>query len=704
MTAVIFYKSICRILFGMLLCPLFLPAQQTSSPVIYVSPNGNDANVGTKSRPVATLATALDRSRVLRKAQIWDTPLEIRIAPGTYPLQAPLMLTAEDGGSAQSPLIFKGEGKMAPVISGGVQLPAFEKVNPQLWKVRVPANAGKDQVQQLFVNGKRAIRARTPNIEAPWFETQRVTEIITDTTSPKKLAQQRVRLTAAQWQVLEDIPDADLPQVTISVHHAWDLTRKFIHGRSAADSSITLIGEPMQPWNKLDNTSLFFFGNARKMLDAPGEWWQDEAHTIWYVPRRGEEIGRATAVVPVIDQLMTIKGDSSRKAAYISFENLSFQYCRYLMPATGDDPLQAAARVPAVIMIDDAQHITFNNCEIAHTGTNTLWFRTDCADSKVVHCYFHDLGAGGVLIGNTTLPANDATVTRNITIDNNILRAGGREFPTGVGVLIFNGRDNMISHNDISDFYYTGVSVGWVWGYSYSPSRGNKIIYNRIYHLGQNRLSDMGGVYTLGISPGTVVSNNVIHDISSYGYGGWGLYTDEGSTGIVMENNLVYRCKSAGFHQHYGEKNIIRNNIFVSQVKAQLEASRVEDHLSFSFTNNIIYFDKGNSLIDKRGWELVRFRSDSNSYWNPVTQDIRFGQKDFATWQQSTGKDIHSVIADPGFADLSRDDYHIGNKTLMSRIGFTPFNYEVAGVYGENAWRKLANTNNTPEYTFSILP
>ncbi len=141
MTAVIFYKSICRILFGMLLCPLFLPAQQTSSPVIYVSPNGNDANVGTKSRPVATLATALDRSRVLRKAQIWDTPLEIRIAPGTYPLQAPLTLTAEDAGSAQSPLIFKGQGKMASVISGGVELPAFEKVNPQLRKVRVPANA-----------------------------------------------------------------------------------------------------------------------------------------------------------------------------------------------------------------------------------------------------------------------------------------------------------------------------------------------------------------------------------------------------------------------------------------------------------------------------------------------------------------------------------------------------------------------------------
>ncbi|CAL1518991.1 right-handed parallel beta-helix repeat-containing protein [Chitinophaga sp. MM2321] len=700
MLGMTFQKSVLPILCGMLLCPLFTHAQQTPATVIYVSPDGNDAHAGTKSRPVATLAAALDRSRTLRKAHTLHTPLEIRISPGTYPLQAPLSLTEEDAGTAGSPLIFKGQGKMAPVISGGVQLPAFEAVNPHLWKASVPANARGEVTQQLFVNGKRAIRARTPNIEDTWFETQRVTEKLIDTTTPAKLAMQKFRLTTEQWQVLEDIPDADLSKVTISVHHCWDLTRKYIHGRSAVDSTITIIGEPMQEASKLDNNSMFFLANSRKMLDAPGEWWQDEAHTIWYIPRKGEVIGSTTAVIPVIDQFMTIKGTSSRKAAHISFENLSFQYSRYLMPATGDDPLQAAARVSAVIMIDDAENITFDHCEIAHTGTNTLWFRTACADSKVVHCYFHDLGAGGIIMGDTTLPTNDATVTHNITVDNNILRAGGREFPTGVGVLIFNARDNKVSHNDISDFYYTGVSVGWVWGYTYNPSRGNKIIYNHIYNLGQNRLSDMGGVYTLGISPGTVVANNVIHDISSLGYGGWGLYTDEGSTGIIMENNLVYRCKSAGFHQHYGKDNIIRNNIFVSQVKAQLEASRVEDHLSFSFTNNIIYFDKGNSLTDKPGWERVHFRSDSNAYWNPGTQDIRFGPKSFATWQQSTGKDVHSVIADPGFADLSHDDFHITNKSLMSRIGFIPFVYEAAGVYGENSWRKLAVTGNTPEYTF----
>ncbi|HMI05418.1 MAG TPA: right-handed parallel beta-helix repeat-containing protein, partial [Pedobacter sp.] len=240
----------------------------------------------------------------------------------------------------------------------------------------------------------------------------------------------------------------------------------------------------------------------------------------------------------------------------------------------------------------------------------------------------------------------------------------------------FQSGDNTVSHNEIADFRYTGVSVGWVWGYGNSPAKRNKIIYNHIHHLGWGLLSDMGGVYTLGPSEGTVVSNNTIHDIYSYGYGGWGLYTDEGSTGILEENNLVYNCKSSGFHQHYGKGNVIRNNIFALQIKAQLQATRVEEHRSYSFTNDIIYFNSGK--LGENNWGKVNAALDSNIYWDTRNPAMK------------VDKEKNSLVADPKFADLPAYDFAIRNKKAIKSIGFKPFDYTKAGVYGSSSWKELA--------------
>src|SRR5210317_786044 len=142
----------------------------------------------------------------------------------------------------------------------------------------------------------------------------------------------------------------------------------------------------------------------------------------------------------------------------------------------------------------------------------------------------------------------------------------------------------------------------------------------------------MGGIYTLGPSEGTQVVNNVFHDIYAYTYGGWGLYTDEGSSNILFENNLVYRVKSGGFHQHYGRENIVRNNILAFSKEQQLQATRVEDHLSFTFENNIVYWTSG-TLLSSR-WNQVRLESRNNCYWQARGEPFDFSGKTLAEWQE----------------------------------------------------------------------
>jgi hypothetical protein len=177
----------------------------------------------------------------------------------------------------------------------------------------------------------------------------------------------------------------------------------------------------------------------------------------------------------------------------------------------------------------------------------------------------------------------------------------------------------------------------------------------------------MGGIYTLGLAPGTVLHHNLIHDVDSFSYGGWGIYPDEGSTDLLIENNVAYRTKSAPFHQHYGRNNLVRNNIWAFGTEAQVMRTRAEEHLSFTFERNIVYWREGPLLGSN--WSGNNYRLDNNLYWNAAGKPIGFAGMSLEEWQKK-GQDQHSLIADPRFRDPDKGDFRLLPGSPADRIGF----------------------------------
>jgi hypothetical protein len=204
----------------------------------------------------------------------------------------------------------------------------------------------------------------------------------------------------------------------------------------------------------------------------------------------------------------------------------------------------------------------------------------------------------------------------------------------------------------------------------------------------------MGGIYTLGPSPGTRLIGNRIHDVWSYSYGGWGIYNDEGSSDIVVESNLVYRTRTGGYHQHYGRENRIANNIFAFSSGAQIQRSRAESHRSFSFERNIVYWGPDGTLLNG-SWQDANFTVGSNLYWTASTNPVLFGSLTFAEWQ-ATGRDAGSMIGDPLFANPEQGDFRIKACSPAFALGFVPLDPGAAGVYGGRRWRELAGSLEYP--------
>jgi parallel beta-helix repeat protein len=659
---------------------------------IYVSPNGK--GIGSFQSP-ATLEQAVAMIPDLKKNHSKGT-ITIILKEGEYELTSPIIISNENGGTKDLKIIFKADVNAHPIISGGRKV-VLKGEGVLYENIASLLKEYKTQPYDIYINGKRGVRARTPN--GDFFRIRNPQEVKDSVRLGKNNATQSYEMPLDLYQNLKTLSDSQLKKVRFNIYHKWDNTMRSIDSLDKNKPVFYSTGVAWEPWNKIDEKSTFYLENYAKALDAPNEWFFDGT-SLQYIPEQ-LKVKQQEIVIPVLEQLLIIKGDNNESVSNLSFQGIAFYYTN-LKPFAEFVPTQAASSIDAAIMLDNARAITFEDCTISHTAQYGIWLRKNVKDCSISHCYIEDLGAGGVRIGETNLSDNKDEYSSNNKIENNIIHSGGYNFPCAVGVFIAHSGNNIISHNDIGDFRYSGVSVGWIWGYAYSPAVNNKIRFNHIHHIGWGVLSDMAAIYTLGVSDGTEINNNVIHDVYSYDYGGWGLYTDEGSSNIRIENNIVYNTKTGGFHQHYGENNVINNNIIAFNDKYQAQFTRVEKHHSLDFKHNILISDKGVML--QGPWKKGNIDIDYNCYWNLNDEKFVFMDKisTLKKWKRKSGKDRHSISEEPGFVNAKEHDFKFKDLSVVTKIGFKPFNIDEAGVFGEESWKKKAELSDEIITAFKV--
>jgi parallel beta-helix repeat protein len=474
----------------------------------------------------------------------------------------------------------------------------------------------------------------------------------------------------------------DNPDAELVAYEKWTDFRHHIRAVFTESNVVQLAGFAAP--HTRESGAQYFIENTADSLDEPGEWYLDRTSGILsYLARPSEDISKLETIAPVLDGLLIIQGDAAkdRPAKDITLRGLTFAHTDWSLDTNGYVDTQAAVAVRGDVRIEFARRITIDDCTFTHLGGYAVELGRGAQNCRITGNEMRDIAAGGVRIGETAVRTNEFDSTHHNAITDNHIHDVGVVYPPAVGVLILQSAHNRVTHNHIHDLFYTAVSVGWTWGYRVSPCHDNTIEFNHMHDIGKFLLSDMGAVYTLGPQPGTVVRNNLIHDVNAFTYGGWGLYTDEGSTGIVLENNIAYRCKSAGFHQHYGKENVIRNNIFAFNKENQLMRSREEEHTSFYFSNNIVLFDSGQLLGST--WKNDHFTLDHNVYWDTRAgsnvANVKFSGVSLDQWM-TRGHDTNSVIADPLFVDARNGDFRLKPESPALKHGFKPIDVRNVGV------------------------
>ncbi|RGN50871.1 MULTISPECIES: right-handed parallel beta-helix repeat-containing protein [unclassified Bacteroides] len=575
---------------------------------VWVSPSGNDGNAGTKDAPLRTVAQALKRAREWRRLSnpAVQGGVRVLLQEGVYRQEKALLVRPEDSGTAESPTIVEAAEGAKVIISGGKLLTGWKRVTEDIpglpavakgkvWRADAPLVGNRlAEFRQLWVNGVKAVRSTQ---FAP-REMQRMLAFDKD--------KEEIWISTPAIEGLDEARGMEM-----TVHQRWAIAilriKEFdIQGERTRvtfhqpESEL----EFAHPWPQpvIDGekgSSSFCLGNALRLLDTPGEWYQDyPSGQVYYWPREGEDMLRAEVVAPVVEKLITVDGSLERPVSHITFKGIDFQHAGWYRPSLeGHVTLQGGmylldayklpipglpekaelenqawiARPEAAVTVRGANHIDFRNCAFRHLGATGLDYEWAVTDSEVKGCLFTDIGGTALALGAFPdggfethipyIPVNKKELCSGISITNNLITEVTNEDWGCVGIGAGYVRDVTIEHNEVSHVNYSGICVGWGWTPLNSGMKNNRIHANYVHHFAR-QLYDAGGLYTLSNQPGSSMTENRLEHLADAPYAtndrAFYIYFDEATDGYRVENNW---CPEARFDSNRpGPVNVWTNN------------------------------------------------------------------------------------------------------------------------------------------------
>ena len=509
----------------------------------HVSPDGDDANPGTMDNPFRSVARAQRavRERIAKKP---SANVEVQIRKGVYQLASPLSLGPTDSGSEQLRVTYAAASGEKVVLSGGRRIKEWKPHEDGIWVAHLPEiAAGEWRFRQLFVNGRRAVRARTPNAS----DRTRYWRLL-DGRIAKDLTSHTVSLDPALSAKLPSSQDME-----IVVLKNWATLHKRVQNIDRAKGRVVLHPPHVKYFssNRPRRGCACFFVNALEFLDEPGEWFGDrKTGMLYYLPRPDEDMRTARVVVPRLTRLLSLTGKPDRPVRNVHFRGLTFLHAALPLPQEGHHGRQAcfrygldnfAGRMPSAITWRHVADSSMVGCRIAHVGGGGIDLEDGCHSNLIEGNHVWDTAGNGIGLGG----ANDAKlVPTNNRIANNYVHHCGAVYLGACGIWVGFAQKTLVSHNLVCHLPYTGISFGWQWNPQPTAAREYTIEHNHVHDV-MREVSDGGALYSLGYQPGTIVRHNHLHDVHrsehAHAAPNNGIFFDQGSKGFFAQGTVIYR-------------------------------------------------------------------------------------------------------------------------------------------------------------------